>query len=101
MRPLKMMGIWKKTLALTRQVQESWRKAFPRWGYKMTPSITCFGWVDLGFDCTPLVKFLAERGVLISGGQRWELPNCVRISIGTLEENDRLLAGMKAFHASA
>lgn len=94
-------GHLEKTLVLTREVHESWRKAFPKWGYKMTPSITCFGWVDLGFDCTPLVKFLAERGVLISGGQRWELPNCVRISIGTLEENDRLLAGMKAFHASA
>ncbi|MEL6108817.1 MAG: histidinol-phosphate transaminase [Planctomycetota bacterium] len=88
-----------KTLKLTREVQESWRVAFPKWGYKMTPSITCFGWVDLGFDCTPLVKFLADRGVLISGGQRWELPNCVRISVGTLEENDRLLSGMKAFHA--
>ncbi|MEM6471608.1 MAG: histidinol-phosphate transaminase [Planctomycetota bacterium] len=90
-----------KTLELTREVQESWNKTFPEFGYRMTPSITCFGWVDLGFDCTPLVKFLAEeRGVLISGGQRWELPNCVRISIGTLEENDRLLSGIRAFHAA-
>ncbi|MEO1528602.1 MAG: histidinol-phosphate transaminase [Planctomycetota bacterium] len=88
-----------KTLTLTREIHESWRTTFPKFGYKMTPSITCFGWVDLGFDCAPLVKFLAERGVLISGGQRWDLPNCVRISIGTLEENDRLLSGMKAFHA--
>ncbi|MEM0924989.1 MAG: histidinol-phosphate transaminase, partial [Planctomycetota bacterium] len=89
-----------KTLELNETIHETWRREFKSLGWKMTPSITCFCWLDLGHDCAPLVDFLANRGVLISGGQRWDLPNYVRISIGTEEENDRLIAGMKAFQAS-
>lgn len=86
------------TLALNRNVHETWQREFKSFGWKMAPSVTCFCWVDLGEDCSSLVNFLAQkRGVLISGGQRWNLPNCVRISLGTLEENDRLIAGVKAF----
>jgi histidinol-phosphate aminotransferase len=63
----------------------------------MTTSEACFCWVNVGHDATPLVSFLAERDVLISGGRRWKLPNYVRISMGTEEENDRLVAGVAAF----
>ncbi len=82
---------------LNATIQETWKREFPRLGWKMSPSDACFTWVDVGSDCSNLVRFLAERGVLISGGQRWEMPNHVRISIGTEEENQRLLAGIRAF----
>lgn len=85
------------TRELNFKVQESWQNAFPQFGWKMTPSDACFGWIDVGQDCSALVQFLASRQVLIGGGQRWDLPNYVRISIGTEEENDRLLAGVRAF----
>ncbi|MEM8672147.1 MAG: histidinol-phosphate transaminase [Planctomycetota bacterium] len=87
------------TLALNEKIHESWRRSFKGFGFEMSPSVTCFGWVNVGQDCTPLVQYLAGRDVLISGGQRWDLPNYVRISIGTEEENDRLLAGIKSFLA--
>ena len=85
------------TRNLNLKIQDSWQREFPRLGWKMSPSSACFGWVDIGSDCRPLVQFLASRNVLISGGGRWNLPNCVRISIGTEEENNRLLAAAKAF----
>lgn len=85
------------TLQLTHEIHDTWARSFNSFGWKMTPTKTSFCWVDLGFDCAPLVRFLSERGVLISGGQRWNLANCVRISTGTLEENDRLLHAAKAF----
>ncbi|MEO1618170.1 MAG: histidinol-phosphate transaminase [Planctomycetota bacterium] len=85
------------TLKLTRETHQTWAKGFRDAGYKMTPTVTCFCWVDLLHDCNPLVEFLAKRDVLISGGGRWDLPNFVRISTGTPEENDRLLAGIRAF----
>lgn len=88
------------TLKLNRSIHRSWTKFFHDVGWKMTPSVTCFSWVDVGQDCSPLVDFLAERNVLISGGQRWNMPNFVRISIGTEEENDMLLSGIRAFFAS-
>lgn len=86
-----------KTLALHQKTLEQWGRGFKAAGWKMTPSEACFCWVDVGQDATTLVNFLAERGVLISGGRRWKLPNCVRISMGTEEENDRLMEGVKAF----
>ena len=86
-----------KTLSLHQKTLELWTRCFKSAGWKMTPSEACFCWVDVGRDATPLVSFLAERGVLISGGRRWKLPNYVRISMGTEEENERLIEGVNAF----
>ncbi len=85
------------TRKLNQSIQATWMREFPRFGWKMTASDTCFAWVDVGQDCSKLVQYLADRNVLISGGQRWDLPNCVRISIGTEEENERLLSGIASF----
>ena len=86
-----------KTRKLNDQIQAEWKNEFPKLGWKMTPSSACFGWVDVGTDCTSLVRFLASQEILISGGQRWNLPNFVRISIGTEEENERLLTAARSF----
>ncbi len=86
-----------KTKALHQTTLELWDRCFRTAGWKMTTSEACLCWVDVGQDATPLVHFLAERDVLISGGRRWQLPNCVRISMGTEEENNRLAAGVVAF----
>ena len=86
-----------KTKSLHQKTLELWTRCFHAAGWKMTPSEACFCWVNVGQDATPLVSFLAERDVLISGGRRWKLPNYVRISMGTEEENERLVAGVAAF----
>ncbi len=86
-----------KTKSLHQKTLELWTRCFHAAGWKMTPSEACFCWVNVGQDATPLVSFLAQRDVLISGGRRWKLPNYVRISMGTEEENERLAAGVAAF----
>ena len=86
-----------KTKALHQKSMVVWQKVAKQMGWKLTKSDVCFCWMDLGFDAAPLVRFLAERNVLISSGSRWELPNCVRISMGTEEENEMLLSGINAF----
>ncbi|MFN3192713.1 MAG: pyridoxal phosphate-dependent aminotransferase [Aureliella sp.] len=88
------------TQTLKEKTHETWGRAFKKFGWKMPSTVTSFCWVDVGYDCSELVAFLAKRNVLISGGQRWVLPNYVRISMGTEEENDRLVAGARAFIAS-
>ena len=88
------------TRDLNLKIQETWKREFPRFGWKMAPSDACFAWVDVGQDCRELVKFLASRQVLVSGGGRWNLPTCVRISIGTEEENERLLSAARAFKSA-
>ena len=86
-----------QTRQLNRTVHQSWHKSFRQLGWQMAHSSACFCWVNVGDDCSALIQFLSQRGVLISGGQRWNLPQFVRISVGTLEENDRLIQGIKAF----
>ena len=86
-----------RTRRLLESTKKSWESVFRACGWKMTPSEACFCWVDVGQNASSLVRHLANRDVLISGGQRWQLPNYVRISMGTEEENDRLVAGIEAF----
>jgi len=86
-----------RTRVLQQKTLEVWGRGFREAGWNMTSSEACFCWVDVGQDAAPLVSFLAERGVLISGGRRWKMPNNVRISMGTDEENDQLIAGLRAF----
>ena len=90
-----------KTLDLHRKTLELWQQGFRLVGWKMTASDTCFCWVDVGQDSTPLVSFLAQRNVLVCSGKRWNLPNFVRVSMGTVEENAELMAGVQAFRRTA
>jgi len=86
-----------RTRELYQKTNEMWERCFHDAGWKMTPSDVGFCWVDVGHDAAPLVSFLAESGVLICSGMRWNLPNHVRISMGTESENDQLLRGVGAY----
>ena len=59
-------------------------------------SQTNFVFVDLGDNTTNLFKELYDRGVVIRPmGQFGSSQNTYRISIGTPEENDRLIQAAK------
>lgn len=60
-------------------------------GYKVSNSQAACLWVDFGKDSQPIVQGLADRGVLISSGMRWNAPTCVRISVGTPWQTTKLL----------
>lgn len=60
-------------------------------GYKVSNSQAACLWVDFGKDSAPMVRSLADRGVLISGGMRWDSPNFARISVGTKWQTTKLL----------
>lgn len=87
------------TRELNNKVQTLWKQELPKLGFKLTPSSAGFVWADFGGDCSGLVRSLQQKGVLISHGRRWNLPNYVRISIGTDNEIDRLMEGIKAYRA--
>ena len=63
-------------------------------GFKVSDSQAACLWADWGRDTAPLVESLASRGILISGGMRWNSPTCVRISVGTDWQTTRLLEGL-------
>jgi histidinol-phosphate aminotransferase len=84
-------------LALRKRTLDRWKKEFPELGFKMAPTEVAFCWADLGKNARPFVNFLAERQIQVSHGSRWNLPNCVRISMGTDTEMERLSAAAKAY----
>jgi len=90
----------KNALALRKRTLDRWQKEFPALGFEMAPTEVAFCWVDLGANARPFVNFLAQRNIQISHGSRWNLPNCVRISMGTDAEMERLSAAAKAYRDS-
>ena len=58
------------------------------------PSQTNFVLVDLGRDAADLENHLSERGVIVRPMQGYGLGHTLRISIGSREENLRLLAAL-------
>lgn len=65
--------------------------------YKIYPSEANFLLVEVG-DANELYQFLVEKGVVVRNRTNIALcEGCLRITIGTPEENDRLLEVMKDF----
>lgn len=65
---------------------------FPAYGYAPIKSEANFVWVNVKKDCSELVSRLARQGIMITSGQRWQMPNYVRISVGQPAEMDALFA---------
>lgn len=63
-------------------------------GYACLPSQTNFLLVDLGHDAAGLERHLFERSVIVRPMAGYELPQTLRISVGTRLENERLLAAL-------
>lgn len=63
----------------------------PTLGFEVTTSQGACIWANWGRDTTQLVETLAKNGVLIASGNRWNEPNCVRISVGTKWQTTQLL----------
>ena len=60
----------------------------------MLPSQTNFVLIDFGRDATPIEKTLFDGGVIARPMGGYGLPEFLRISIGTREENERFLASV-------
>ncbi|OAS20288.1 histidinol-phosphate transaminase [Paenibacillus oryzisoli] len=64
-----------------------------------TPSMSNFVLVELGAQAKSIYDNLMSRGVIVRYGGGWNLPNHVRISIGTSEENAVLVQALKEITA--
>jgi histidinol-phosphate aminotransferase len=64
-------------------------------GHRVLPSQTNFVLVDFGRDAAPIERLLFERGVIARPMGGYGLGDCLRISVGTRAENERLLDALK------
>ena len=65
-------------------------------GLRHLPSQANFILVDLGRPAAEVAERLFARGVIIRPGAMWRLPTWARITIGTPEENARLVEALSA-----
>lgn len=83
-----------RSLQVAEQARAQLLSKLPTLGYEPVPSQANFVWIDIKKDCSEVVERLESRGVLIAGGQRWNLPNYIRISVGQPPEMAALFAAL-------
>jgi histidinol-phosphate aminotransferase len=69
-------------------------------GWPVTPSATNFLLVEFGERTAAIEKVLIARGVVARPMGGYGLPECLRITVGSADENARLLTALDAIAAS-
>jgi histidinol-phosphate aminotransferase len=60
-------------------------------GFRVVPTAANFVFCDLGEDAAALAHRLQEEGVAVRPLGHWGAPNCIRVTIGTPEQNQAFL----------
>src|ERR1039458_2788237 len=60
-------------------------------GYRVVPSSANFLFCDLGEDAVDAANRLQDEGVAVRPLGHWGAPNCIRVTIGTPEQNQAFL----------
>jgi histidinol-phosphate aminotransferase len=79
---------------LVRAERERYYQAFTRLGLFYVPSHANFVLVKLGARAPEIVRGLLRQGIIVRGMQAYSLPEYIRVSIGTAEENLRFLQAL-------
>lgn len=83
-----------KTREMNRQGLDFYHRAFSEMGLDYVPSVANFVLVHVG-DGDAVFREMLQRGVIIRAMSGYKLPEWVRISVGTPEQNERCLATLK------
>jgi len=68
--------------------------SMPKLGVKLYPSAGNFVLADVGDSGTAVYEGLLREGVIVRPVAGYGLPRCVRITIGTADQNERLIAAL-------
>jgi histidinol-phosphate aminotransferase len=64
-------------------------------GFRVVPTAANFIFCDLGEDAASAADRLKDEGVWVRPLGHWGAPNCIRVSIGTAEQNQVFLSAMR------
>jgi histidinol-phosphate aminotransferase len=85
-----------RTVALNRAGIASLRSGLEKLGLKVLPTAANFVLVDLGRPAGPVYEAMLRQGVIVRPVDNYGLPNHVRITTGTAEQNQRALEALAA-----
>lgn len=83
------------SVALNQKERERLRAALAALGLQVLPSQANFLAIGFGRDAAPIHQALLERGVIVRPMGSYELPQFLRMTVGTVDENDRFLASLR------
>ena len=86
-------------LRRTRQLVREGRRYLPKelgvLKVRSVSSVTNFILIELGPRAAEVAKALLRRGVIVREMSAWKLPNCLRVTIGTMPENRQFIRALK------
>lgn len=91
----------KQTIALNNQGMKQLTSAFSELDLSWIPSFGNFVSVDLQQTAMPIYHALLKKGVIVRPVANYEMPNHLRISIGTEAENQFFIDALKAVLAES
>lgn len=84
-----------KVLAENEKGKKYLYQQFSKMKMAYCPSYTNFIFVDLGMDGQLVFTKLLEQGIIIRPGGLWHYPQFARITIGTWDQNEKLIQALK------
>ena len=69
-------------------------RAVTELGCRPYPSYTNFFLIDVGGDATRLYEAMLYKGVIVRSMKAYGYPECIRITVGTAEENQRFVTAL-------
>lgn len=85
----------KKSVQLNRQGLDYLTRTCDEMNLGYIPSVANFLTIDLGRDVMPIYEALLRQGVIVRPVGVYELPNHLRVTVGTPEENERFVEALR------
>lgn len=70
-------------------------------GYRVVPSSANFLFCDLGIEAAPIANALRQEGISVRPLAGWGAPTCIRVSIGTPEQNHIFLDSIQSLASAS
>ena len=84
-----------RTRALTHEGRHYFQTEFATMGLEFVPSVANFVLVRVG-DGDAVFQTLLRRGIIVRAMRSYKLPEWIRVSVGTMEQNRRFIEELKA-----
>ncbi len=87
---------YKKTLKLTNKGKTYLYSELERMGLEYIRSYTNFIVIDTKRSCRDVQEKLQSRGIIIRPADTYQLPTCIRVTVGTQDQNNRFIAALES-----
>ena len=85
----------RRSIEVVQQGRKQLEKAFNEMGMDCYTGQTNFVFVDIGQPAKPVFEALLQDGIIIRPCGPLGAPNCIRLTIGTAQQNDRFIRSFK------